>query len=367
MADKIRVGIIGCGNICGAYIEGCRSFEILEIAGCADLYYEKAIEKAAEYDLQKAYHLEEIVADGDIEIIINLTTPVAHAEVSLMAINSGKHIYSEKPLATKRRDGRQILESAKKNELLVGCAPDTFLGGGLQTCRKVIDDGWIGEVVGATAFMVSRGPESWHPNPAFFYKPGAGPLFDIAPYYLTALINLVGPVARISSVTRASFPERTATSEERFGEKFKVEVPTFVAGLMNFVDGPVGSIIMSFDIWYSELPCIEIYGSEGTLSVPDPNNFGGIIRVRQAGESEWVEIQPTHSVDVSRGIGVADMAHAIKGNRQIRANGDMAYHVLEIMRAIEESSDLGKHVLIDSRCDKPDPLPEGLAPGWLDN
>ncbi|HET6445316.1 MAG TPA: Gfo/Idh/MocA family oxidoreductase [candidate division Zixibacteria bacterium] len=366
MVDKVRVGIIGCGDISGAYIEGCRSFEILEIAGCADLYHDKAIEKAAAYGLRKAYHIEEMVADSDIDIVINLTTPNAHAEVSLMALNSGKHIYSEKPLATNRRDGLRILESAKQRELLVGCAPDTFLGGGLQTCRKMIDDGWIGEVVGATAFMVSRGPESWHPNPAFFYKQGAGPLFDMAPYYLTALINLVGPIARISSITRASFPERTATSDARFGEKIEVEVPTFVAGLMNFVDGPVGSIIMSFDIWYSELPRLEIYGSEGTLSVPDPNHFGGTVRLRQAGDGEWAVIQPTHSVNVSRGIGVADMAHAIRGNRPVRASGDMAYHVLEIMRAFEESSDLGEHVLIDSRCGRPEPLPEGLPPGWLD-
>jgi predicted dehydrogenase len=236
----------------------------------------------------------------------------------------------------------------------------------MQTCRKLIDDGWIGEVVGATAFMVSRGPESWHPNPGFFYQAGAGPLFDMAPYYLTALINLVGPVERISSVTRATFSERIATSPERYGEKIKVEVPTIVAGLMNFVDGPVGNIIMSFDIWYSQLPRIEIYGAEGTLSVPDPNSFGGTVRIRQAGDGDWTEMQHTHSDNVSRGIGVADLAYAIRSGRQHRANGEMAFHVLDLMRSIEESSDLGQHIVISSRCVRPNPLPVGLAPGRLD-
>ncbi len=367
MEDKVKVGIIGCGDISGTYIEGCRSFKILDLVGCADVFPEKAVAKAAEMDLPRAYTVDEMIADPDIELIINLTIPNAHAEVSLSILGGGKHVYSEKPLATNRSDGKQILATAVDNDLLVGCAPDPFLGGGLQTCRKLIDDGWIGDVVGATAFMVSRGPESWHPNPAFFYKPGAGPLFDMAPYYLTALVNLIGPVERISSATRASFSERTATSAERHGEKISVEVPTLVAALLNFTDGAVGSIIMSFDIWYSHLPRIEIYGSEGSLSVPDPNNFGGIVLIRQAGDSDWSEIKPTHSMDVGRGIGVADMAHAIRSHRKHRANGDVAFHVLDIMRSIEESSKEGRHLIINSQCDRPDPLPLGLAPGVLDS
>lgn len=367
MDRRVKVGIIGCGDISGAFIKGCRSFKNLDIAGCADLIFEKAVSKAEEYELPRAFRVDEMVADPDIEIIINLTTPDAHAEVSLFAIDGGKHVYSEKPLATNRRDGRRILAAANGTGLLVGCAPDTFLGGGVQSCRKLIDDGWIGDVVGATAFMVSRGPESWHPNPEFFYQPGAGPLFDMAPYYLTALINLVGPVKRISSITRASFTERTATSKERYGEKIKVDVPTHVAALMNFVSGPVGSIIMSFDIWHAQLPRIEIYGSEGTLNVPDPNHFGGAVLMRQAGDSDWSEIEHSHSVKMSRGIGVVDMALALRSGRQHRANGDMAFHVLDLMRAIEESSDLGQHIVIDSRCDRPAPLPMGLAPGSLDS
>jgi len=367
MESKIKIGIIGCGDISGAYIKGCRTFKILDLVGCADLYYEKAVAKADEYNLPKAYRIDDIFADESIDILVNLTVPNAHAEVSQTILESGKHLYSEKPLATNRADGRKIISLAAESGLLVGCAPDTFLGGGLQTCRKLIDDGLIGDVVGATAFMVSRGPESWHPNPAFFYQQGAGPLFDMAPYYLTALINLIGPVERISSATRVSFSERTATCQERYGEKIQVKVPTMVAGLMNFVAGPVASIIMSFDIWYSNLPRIEIYGSEGSLSVPDPNHFGGSVRVRQAGDDDWKEVPHTHSVDVSRGIGTADLACAIDRRRQPRASGDMAFHVLDIMRSLEESSELGKHISIGSRCQKPVPLPVGLPVGQLDS
>ncbi len=367
MENKVKIGIIGCGDISGAYIQGCRAFEILDLVGCADLYHNKAVAKAAEYGIPKAYKIDDMLADQGIELVVNLTVPNAHAEVSQTILESGKHVYSEKPLATKRVDGSKILSSASEKGLLVGCAPDTFLGGGLQTCRKLIDEGGIGDVVGAAAFMVSRGPESWHPNPAFFYQQGAGPLFDMAPYYLTALINLIGPVERISSATRVSFSERTATSPERYGEKIPVDVPTLVAGLLSFVGGPIASIIMSFDIWYSNLPRIEIYGSDGSLSVPDPNRFGGSVRVRQAGDDDWREVPHTHSDDVNRGIGVADLANAIRRNRRPRANGDVAFHVLDIMRSLEESSELGKHISIGSRCEKPTPLPAGIPAGQLDN
>ena len=324
------------------------------------------MDKAAEFDLPKACLVEELLDDPTIEIVINLTPPNNHADVSLLAIERGKHIYSEKPLATSRRDGQRILAAARDKGVKVGCAPDTFLGGGMQTCRNIIDEGRIGEVVGATAFMVSRGPEGWHPDPHFFYQAGAGPLFDMAPYYLTALINLIGPIERISSITRISFPEREITSSPRAGEKISVQVPTFVGGLLNFAGGPIGSLIMSFDIWYSNLPRMEIYGSEGTLNVPDPNTFGGPVLIRQAGKNEWSEIQLTHSAEVSRGIGVADFAGAIRGRRRHRANGQMAYHVLDVMRAIEDSSELDRHVHIESSCYRPDPLPVGLPPGRLE-
>ena len=366
MENKMKVGIIGCGDISEAYIKGCRAFAILEIAGCADLYHDKAVAKAAEFNLPRAYQVDDLLNDPSIELVINLTVPNVHAEVSAAILNHDKHVYSEKPLATSREDGAKIMALARDKGLRVGCAPDTFLGGGLQTCRKLIDDGYLGDVVGATAFMVSRGPESWHPNPGFFYQKGAGPLFDMGPYYLTALLNLIGPISRVCSATRISFPVRTATSPGRYGEKIPVEVPTMVAGLLDFAAGPVASLIMSFDIWFSSLPRIEIYGSEGTLSVPDPNQFDGAVLLRRAGEEQWTEMEHTHSDDVSRGIGTADMVQAIKSGRPHRASGDAAYHVLDIMQSLEESSAAGRHIEINSPCQKPRPLPVGLPEGQLD-
>lgn len=292
--------------------------------------------------------------------------PNAHAEVNLLAIAAGKSIYSEKPLATRREDAFQVLTAAKRDGVLTGCAPDTFLGGGLQTCRKLIDDGWIGEPVGATAFMMGAGPEGWHPNPAFFYQPGAGPLFDMAPYYLTALIQLLGPIERVAGTTRISFSERIATSEARFGQRLPVTIPTHSTALLNFTAGPIGVLITSFDVQASELPRIEVYGSEGTLSVPDPNNFGGSVRVRRAGDDSWREVPLTHSDKVGRGIGVTDMAYGLAFGRPHRANGEMAYHVVDVMQAVEESSLSGQHINIESSCERPNPLPMGLLPGRLD-
>ncbi len=367
MNQKIKVGIIGCGNILGQYVEGCRSFEILEVAACADIIDEKAQSAAKTYDIPKAYSVNDLLEDPAINLVLNLTVPNAHVDVNLAAIGAGKHVYSEKPLATNRADGQRILAAAREHDRRVGCAPDTFLGGGLQTCRKLIDDGWIGEPVGATAFMMSAGPESWHPNPGFFYQPGAGPLFDMGPYYLTALIQLLGPVRRLAGVTRISFPERIATSQALYGTRLLVTVPTHSTALLEFANGPIGVLITSFDIKASELPRIEIYGSKGSLSVPDPNIFGGPVRGRQAGEEQWVQLPLTHSAAVGRGIGVADMAYGLRSGRAHRASGELAYHVLDIMEAIEESSQTGKHIEIGSRPERPAPLPLGLTTGRLDN
>jgi predicted dehydrogenase len=320
-----------------------------------------------EYAVPQSYSVEDLLSDPGVDIVLNLTVPNVHAEVNGAAINAGKHVYSEKPLATERQAGHLTLLAAEEKGVRVGCAPDTFLGGGLQTCRKLLDDGWIGLPVGATAFMMSRGPESWHPNPDFFYQPGGGPLFDMAPYYLTALIQLLGPVSRIAGVDRISFPERIATSKERFGDRIKVEVATHSTALLSFSAGPIGVLITSFDVVASELPRIEIYGSEGTLSVPDPNYFGGTVRLRRAGADEWQEIPLTHSDSVGRGIGLADMAQAIRSGRDHRANGEVAYHVLDIMEAIGESSSQERHINIQSSCSRSAPLPLGLLPGRLDD
>jgi predicted dehydrogenase len=363
--DKVKVGILGCGNIAPAYVKGCRAFEILDVVACADIEPVAAEKLAQEYDL-RPMTVAGLLADEEIQIVINLTIPAVHAAVSQSIIEAGKHVHSEKPLATVRADGRKVLEAAQAKGVRVGCAPDTFMGGGLQTCRKLIDDGWIGEPIAATAFMMGHGMESWHPNPYFFYQPGAGPMFDMGPYYLTTLVHLLGPATRTAGATQASFPERIVTSQPRYGERIPVNTPTHVAGLINFASGPIATLIMSFDIWSHSMPRIEIYGTEGSLSVPDPNIFGGPVMVRRAGASEWNEVPLTHSDKVGRGIGVADLAYGIVNGRPHRANGDMAFHVLDLMQSFEESSNSGQHVTIESSCERPAALPLGLMAGRLD-
>lgn len=365
MGKQIKVGIIGCGNIAPQYIRGNAPFSSVRIAACADLDVERAQSFGREYGL-RACSMDELLADPEIDIIVNLTIPTAHLEVNLAIIEAGKHVYTEKPLALTREDGQRILAAAEKAGVRVGCAPDTFLGGGLQTCRKLIDDGWIGEPLNAVAFMAGHGPESWHPNPFFFYQFGAGPLFDMAPYYLTALMHMLGPVRRVSGTVRASMPERIATSEALYGQRIPVEVPTHVTSGLDFESGAVGTLITSFDVWRHNLPRIEIYGSEGTLSMPDPNTFGGPVRLWQVREGEWRDIPLLYSNQISRGAGLADMAYGLLSGRPHRANGEMGMHVLDIMQSIVESSEAGQHVTLNTGVDRPAPLPAGLLDGVLD-
>ena len=365
--QKTAVGIIGCGNISGIYLKSPQVFSILNIKACADIDPARAQAKADEAGIQ-AMSVDRLLADPEIEIIINLTIPGAHAEVALAAIEQGKSVYSEKPLALNTADGRRILEAAAQRGVRVGCAPDTFLGGGIQTCRKLIDDGWIGRPVAATAFMMSHGHETWHPSPEFYYQRGGGPMFDMGPYYLTALVNLIGPVARVTGATGMAFPQRTITSQPKFGTVVDVEVPTHVVGVMDFAQGAIGTIITTFDVWAAELPRIEIYGTHGSLSVPDPNTFGGPVRLRRAGSTEWQEIPiPYHYTTHSRGLGVADMAHALRSGRSHRANGDLAFHVLDIMESFHIASDTGRHVQLASTCERPAALPLEMMAGILDD
>ena len=366
MGTPVKVGVIGCGNISGAYFGGCKPYDILEVVACADLIIDRAKAKATEFEVPRACSVQDLLDDPEIQIVVNLTIPKAHAEVNLAAIAAGKNVHCEKPLATNRDDGAKTLAAAREKGVLVGCAPDTFLGGGIQTCRKLIDDGWIGEPVAATAFMVGHGHESWHPAPDFYYQVGGGPMFDMGPYYLTALVNLLGPVKRITGSTQITFPERTITTEARYGERIVVETPTHITGVMDFANSAVGTIIMSFDVWSHHLPTIEVYGSEGSLSIPDPNGFRGPVRVRRPGAEDWSEMPLTHSPDVSRGIGVADMAYALVHGRSHRVSGDLAYHVLDTMQAFEDASTSGRHVELGSTCARPAPLPMGLTPGTLD-
>ncbi len=355
MSKKRKIGIVGCGKISGIYLKNLTGmFDNTEVIACADIVPERARAAAAEYGIPKSGTVEEILADPEIEIVLNLTIPAAHAEVTTRALEAGKHVYQEKPLATRFEDGRKILELAAARKLLVGGAPDTFLGAGIQTCRKLIDDGWIGTPIGATAFMTNHGHESWHPDPAFYYQPGAGPMFDMGPYYLTALINLIGPVSGVSGSARITFPERTITSEPKNGEKIHVEVPTHVTGTLEFASGAIGTIITSFDVWQASLPFIEIYGSDGSLSVPDPNTFGGPVRVWRKGATEWQQVPLLFEHrENSRGLGVSDMVRAIEDNRPPRAGGPLTLHVLEIMQGIHSAAESGVRYSLSTSCSRP--------------
>ena len=248
----------------------------------------------------------------------------------------------------------------------MGCAPDTFLGGGLQTARKAIDDGQIGAPIAATAVFMSHGPESWHPNPGIFYQKGAGPLFDMGPYYLTALVHLMGPVARVSASARMSFPERIATSEDLMGTRLPVEVNTHVAGTLEFASGAIASVITSFDVWGHHLPMLEIHGEDASMNIGDPNFFHGVNHVLKGGTRDWVEIPHSHTINIGRGAGVADMAYAIQSGRPHRVSGDLAFHVLDIMCALEESAAQGRRSRWRARWSSRRRCRTGLADGVLD-
>jgi len=356
-----RIGIIGCGNISAVYFKAGKTLDALDLAACADLNPEAADRRGTEFGV-KAVPVKDLLGDPSIRVVVNLTVPGAHAEVAMAALQAGKDVYSEKPLAVNRADGRKQLDEAKARDLRIGCAPDTFMGVGIQTCRKLIDDGVIGTPVAAAAFLMGHGHESWHPAPEFYYKPGGGPMFDMGPYYLTALVNLLGPIRRVCGSTRMTFGERLITSEPKKGTKIKVEVPTHIAGVMDFANGAVGTIVTSFDIWAHRMPCIEIYGSEGSLSVPDPNGFDGPVKVRKPGDNEWQDVPHIAGPAwQSRGLGVADMVLATAEKRPHRASGELAFHVLDVMQALHEASDSGRYAEMGSTCARPEPVPAGLV------
>jgi predicted dehydrogenase len=364
---KYRVGIVGCGKISGAYFQGCRNYRILDVVACADLNAELAQATAKECGLAYGGTVEALLADPEIDIIVNLTIPAAHAEVNLAALRAGKHVYVEKPFALDSASARLVLAEAAARNLMVGCAPDTFFGSGLQTARSLIDRGEIGRPIAALAFMTGRGHESWHPNPAFYYQPGGGPLFDMGPYYLTALVNLIGPVSRVSGAAKAMFAERLITSQPRAGEVIPVQVPTHYSTTLEFAQGAIGTMVMSFDTYAYPLPCIVVYGTEGTMEVPNPNHFDGEVKLLRPGERSFTAVPNEYATSRSRGSGVADMAHALRSGRPLRASGSLGAHVLEIMEAAEISAREARHVTIASSCERPMALPSDLAPDTLDD
>lgn len=368
--NPLKIGVIGCGNISGIYFENLGAYHGTEVVACADIDAPRARASAEKYGIPDAVTPDELIAHPDIELVLNLTIPAAHGPVALQALEAGKHVYNEKPLAATREQAQAMLRTAKERGLLVGCAPDTFLGAGIQTCRRLIDSGAIGEPVAAQAAMLSRGPENWHPAPEFFFKRGGGPMLDMGPYYITALVNLLGSVRRVTGSVRVSFPERPiAKTNERFYGKpaaevkeiysIKVETPTHLSGVLDMESGAIVDLTTSFDVYgeWSRNP-VTIYGSEGTLRVPDPNGFGGPVFLKRGGDKEFTEVTPfEHGFEVnSRGVGVLDMADAIRSGGANRASGALAYHVLDVMLSFEESSASGKHVLPTSQVPRPEPM-----------
>jgi predicted dehydrogenase len=362
----VQVGIIGCGTISAAYLRGDADFPEMRIAACADLDESRARARADEFGL-RALTVGGLLADPSIEIVLNLTVPAAHAPVGLQALRAGKHVYLEKPLALSVAEAEQMQRQADAAGLRVGCAPDTFLGGAHQTVRHALDAGRLGTVSSGTATMMNHGHEHWHPDPAFYYKAGGGPLFDMGPYYLTALIDLLGPVASVIALTDRSDRSRVVGSGPRRGEPINVETPTHIAGLLRFVSGAAISLTTSFDVWAHKHGPIELYGTEGSICVPDPNRFDGTpaLAVRRA---PWQDLPLTHGFAVAdhRGVGLADMARALRSGRPHRASAEMALHVVEIMEALLTAGETGRTVAINSRCDRPAPLPPRREIGLLD-
>jgi predicted dehydrogenase len=360
----VGIGVIGCGNISSAYLTAAKKFPILEIVALSDANPAAAEARAAEFGLS-ARSVDEVLSDPAVEIVLNLTVPKAHVEVGLKSIAAGKHVHSEKPLGVALVEARKLIEAAAATGLRVGCAPDTFLGGGQQTARQCVDDGLIGHPIGGTAFFMCPGHERWHPNPGFYYLSGGGPMLDMGPYYVTALVNLLGPVKSISGVATRTRSERLVTSQPLAGKRIPVEVATHVTGTLLFASGAAVSVTMSFDVPRHKHVPIELYGETGSLIVPDPNHFGGRIEFANAAE-DWREIETRYAYADALSFLAYDMAHAIRAGRPHRASGALALHVLEVMEAFQISSDGGKAVGMTIRPERPAPMPASLSVGELD-
>jgi predicted dehydrogenase len=374
MTQQTKVGLIGCGAISGIYLQNAKKFAGIEIVACADVRLQAAQSRAEEYGVPKACSVDELLSDPEIEVVINLTPHLAHAEVGLAALKAGKSIYNEKPLAVYRRDGQEMLALAQEKGLRVGGAPDTFFGGAWQTARKLIDQGAIGEPVAAFACLQARrGPRRGRPRPAnpdgyqsfyqtHFFEYGVTWSFDRGPYYLTALINLLGPVSRVTASAHKTWELR-----EDAGKMVEVHAPTHVAGILDFANGAACTVILTADVYGTGLPHIEIYGSEGSLRCIDPNNFGGTLHLRRADSPELIPVESEYGYNEnSRCVGVADLAAARLSGRPHRASGEMAYHVIDIVNAFHDASRENRHVELASTCDRPAPLPAGLADWTID-
>ena len=382
---KINAGIIGCGNISDLYFYNLtQRYQQINIISCADMLPERAQASAEKYGL-KACSVEDMLGDSGIEMVINLTIPSAHVAINMAALRAGKHVYTEKPFALNLQDAKATIDLAEEKGLLVGCAPDTFLGAGLQTSRQVLDGGWIGLPVAGVINYVAPGHELWHPQPEFYYQAGGGPMMDMGPYYVTAFVSLLGPIKKISCFAKRTRNKRYISSTPQFGKEMNVDVLTHYSGVMEFENGTIVSINMSFDVWLANLPGLELYGTEGTMTLPDPDFYDGPVKVMR-GESivDAVAGKPTQEAfDIAmsgvfhdfmkempivynapgekiRGMGAADLASAIMNNRKPRISHEMIYHVTEALLAFETASTQNTVYQMTSTCERPEPLPLGL-------
>ncbi len=374
--DPMKIGVVGCGNISKQYFRQAARFDLLDITACADLNPDAAQAAADEFGVTAVMGVDDLLAGDEVEAVLNLTIPAAHVPVGLKAIAGGKHVYSEKPLGVDRDDAAQLLDAAKTAGLHVGNAPDTFLGTGQQTARRAIDEGLIGRPLSFTAFMMGSGHESWHPSPEFYYKPGGGPMFDMGPYYLTAIVNLFGPVAQVAGFADIKLPLRTIThgSAENpgplYGQTIDVETPDHYAGTLITRSGVTGTVVMSFACHhapYDHKHPITVYGSEGAMKVPDPNGFDAPVLVMRLGDDDWREVACAHPTGYGRAVGLADMAQAIRAGRESRCSGALAWHVLDVMQGFLDSGREHTFVEMSSTFDRPAPMPTDPPPGLLDD
>jgi predicted dehydrogenase len=356
-----RIGIIGVGVISKVYLETLTARTDVAVAAIADLDMSRAAAVAAEIPGARALEVPALLADPDIDVVLNLTIPAAHAEIALAAIAHGKHVYGEKPLAVDLASGRQVMDAATAAGVRLGSAPDTVLGTGTQTARAVIDEGRIGRPIAATATMASAGPESWHPNPDFYFLPGGGPLMDMGPYYISALVHLLGPVTAVVGSASQLRSERVIGSGPRAGERIPVDVDTHVTGILEHANGALSTLTTSFDSVNSSASPIEIHGETGSLSVPDPNMFSGDVLFCPLGSREWEQIEPRAGyVDAARGIGLLDML-AAPTEADVRASGRLALHTLEVMTAVLEAARTGIRVTLDTTVERPPLVPLGSS------
>ncbi|WFU12573.1 Gfo/Idh/MocA family oxidoreductase (plasmid) [Rhizobium sp. CB3090] len=365
----MKVGIVGAGNISATYVATLNMFDFIRVKSICDLYEEPAKKLAAQFGIE-AVTLDAMLSDPEIGLIINLTTPVSHYAISKKALLAGKHVYSEKPLGISLAEAEELMSIARAGDLRLGCAPDTFLGGGHQLTRRLYDEGRIGKAVSATAMLLLPGHEHWHPNPAFFYGRGGGPMLDVGPYYVTNLIALLGPVREVFGTAKVTRIERTVKTDPRRGETIKVLVPTHLTGIMEFHSGATITIATSFDIIKHKHNQIEIYGSEGSMVTPDPNNFTGKVEIFREGGETWEDIPVDHPYTEGvpghlglRGLGAAEMIDSLRAGRQHRVSSELAFHALEVMTAFERSAQSRKVIAIHSSCGRPDPIPRAINEG----